>query len=157
MHRTIIAIGIGSALVTAAACGKGGGAGSGKTKTVDLGTTGFVVDVPEGWSVKTDMEGFYSFEGGRPKPQVMVSPLAASSVDDLAKQCEGQSDLVKEAIPTGGAFVSCKGPSKMLQGATTWKLEASIPKGENESFKCHLESDKDITVASKICKSVRKK
>ena len=138
------------------ACGKGG-SGAAKMKTVDLGDSGFVVDVPEGWSVQVPMKGFFDFKGGRPAPQIMVSPMKASSADEIVKgHCDGRADIKKEALPGGGAFVSCKGESKMMKGVTTTQIVAEIPNGE-ETFKCHLETDKDVETVTKICKSIRKK
>jgi len=144
-------------LSVVAACGKGGG-GAAKMKTVDLGDTGFVIDVPDGWSVEVPMKGFFDFKGGRPAPQVMVSPSKAQSADELVtSHCEGRTtDVKKETLPSGGAFVSCKGESKMVKGVQTTQIVAEIPNGE-ESFMCHLETDKDVETVSKICKSIRKK
>jgi hypothetical protein len=139
------------------ACGKGGGGDTAKMKTVDLGDTGYVIDVPDGWTVDMPMKGFFDFKGGKPSPQVMISPTKASPVDELATdRCEGRKDIKKETLPGGGAFVSCTGESKMMKGVTTTQIVAEIPKGD-ESFTCHLETDKDTETVAKICKSIRKK
>ena len=149
-------------LVVAAACGskdsdKGGGGGGGK-KTIDLGTTGFVVEVPEGCTLDAKMEGFFDFDGCRPSPQIMLSRMKASTADELEKsRCEGQTDVKKESLAGGGVLVTCKGPSKMMEGVTTTKIVAEIPKDDQSSFKCHFETDKDPTQVIDICKSVRKK
>src|SRR4051812_19409462 len=99
------------------ACGKKADSGP-KMKTVDLGTTGFVVDVPDGWSVEVPMEGFFEFKGSHSAPQIMVSHGKASSADELVtSRCEGRTkDVKKETLPSGGAFVSCTGESKMVKG-----------------------------------------
>lgn len=146
---------LGLALV--GACGKGGDSGP-KMKTLDLGTTGYVVDVPDGWTVEVPMDGFFEFKGGRPSPQVMISPTKASSADEIAtSRCEGRTkDVKKETLAGGGAFVSCTGESQMIKGVTTTQIVAEIPMGD-KSFTCHLETDKNVDTVSKICKSIRKK
>lgn len=146
-----------SVILAVVACGKGGG-GSAKMKTVDLGDSGYVIDVPDGWSVEVPMKGFFDFKGGRPSPQVMQSPIPAPTPDELAtNRCEGRTVQTKEALPGGGAFVSCKGESKMIKGVTTTQIAAYIPMGDRESLMCHLETDKDVETVTKICKSMRKK
>ena len=155
--KKLSAILFGLALV--GACGKkGGGDSSPKMKTVDLGTTGFVVDVPEGWTVDVPMEGFFEFKGSRTAPQIMVSHGKASTADEIAtSRCEGRTkDVKKETLPNGGAFVSCTGESKMVKGVTTTQIVAEIPNGD-QSFMCHMETDKDADVVAKVCKSIRKK
>jgi hypothetical protein len=153
--KKLSAVLLGLALV--GACGKGGDSGP-KMKTLDLGTTGYVVDVPDGWSVEVPMDGFFEFKGGRPSPQIMVSPSKADTADDIAtSRCEGRTkDVKKETLPSGGAFVSCTGESKMIKGVTTTQIVAEIPFGD-KSFTCHLETDKNVETVSKICKSIRKK
>ena len=146
--------------VVAAACGnkepdKGGAGGK---KTIDLGTTGFVVEVPESCTLDAKMEGFFDFDNCRPSPQIMVIKMKASHGDELEKsRCEGQSDIKKESLASGGVLVTCKGPSKMMEGVTTTKIAAVIPKDDQSSFRCHLETDKDVTQVIDICKSIRKK
>jgi hypothetical protein len=150
------------AFIVAAACGskdkdsdKGGG---GDKKTIELGTTGFVVDVPESCVLDAKMEGFFDFDKCRPSPQIMVSRMKASTADEIEKsRCEGQSDIKKESLAGGGVLVTCKGPSKMMEGVTTTKIVAEIPKDDQSSFKCHLETDKDADQVIAICKSIRKK
>lgn len=152
MNKTILV-----SLLFAVACGKGGG-GAAKMKTVDLGDSGYVIDVPDGWSVEVPMKGFFELKGGRPSPQLMQSPIAPPSLDELvANRCEGRTVQTKETLPGGGVFVSCKGESKMIKGITTTQIAAYVPMGEHESLMCHLETDKDVDTVSKICKSMRKK
>ncbi len=140
-----------------AACGKDGG-GAAKMKTIDLADTGFVVDVPDGWSAEVPMKGFVQFKGGHPSPQVMISKVKAQSADELVTSfCDGRTtDVKKEALPNGGAFVSCTGESKMMKGVRTTQIVVEIPSGA-DSISCHLETDKDVEMVSKICKSIRKK
>jgi hypothetical protein len=88
----------------------------------------------------------------------MQSSMSAPSVDEVvASRCEGRTVQVKEALPGGGAFVSCKGESKMIKGVQTTQIAAYVPMGEHESLMCHLETDKDVETVSKVCKSIRKK
>jgi len=142
------------ALILVAACG--GKKGS-DTATVDLGTTGFVVDVPSGWTVDSPMQGFYGFKGGRGGPQIMESQMAPGTVDDAAKTaCEGRSDVQKGAVGSGW-WLTCKGESKMMKGVQTTMIVARIPKDDKSSFDCHLETDQDPAMALGICKSIRKK
>lgn len=152
MNKTLLV-----SLLFAVACGKGGG-GAAKMKTVDLGDSGYVIDVPDGWSVEVPMKGFFEFKGGRPSPQLMQSPIPAPTPDELAaSRCEGRTVQTKEALPAGGSFVSCKGESKMIKGVTTTQIAAYVPMGESGSLMCHLETDKDVETVTKICKSMRKK
>jgi hypothetical protein len=139
----------------AAACGSDG---PGKLHTVDLGDTGFVIDIPEGWKVESPMKGFFDLEGGRPHPQIMISMSKANTVDELvaSSSCQGRTVVAKESLASGGAFVSCKGESRMMKGVTTTQIVAEIPKGD-ESIRCHLETDKGVDMVSQICKSIRKK
>jgi hypothetical protein len=143
------------AALCAAACSK---SGSTKMKTVDLGDTGYVIDVPDDWSVESPMKGFFELKGGRPHPQIMTTPEPPSTIDELAKStCEGQKDIVKETLPGGGVAVTCTGPSEIGEGRTTTKLAVEIPKGQHSSFDCIVESDKNIDLPTKVCKSIRKK
>jgi hypothetical protein len=147
-------------VLVAAACSKGGGgggAGSPATQTVALGTTGYVVDVPNGWTVESPMDGFFELEGGRPHPQIMRSPIKPQALDELVKsRCEGRTVLQKETLPGGGVLVSCKGESKMMKGVITTAFEVEIPY-DDKSWSCHLETDDDPAPAIAICKSIRKK
>ena len=140
------------------ACGKGGGGGGEKLKTVDLGSTGYVIDVPDGWTVDVPMDGFFDFKGGRPTPQVMTMPTHVNTPDELVtSRCEGRTkDVKKETLPGGGSFVSCTGESKMIKGVTTTQIVVEVPKGD-EKFVCHLETDSKADLVAKICKSIRKK
>ncbi|HTR49699.1 MAG TPA: hypothetical protein VMJ10_03265 [Kofleriaceae bacterium] len=154
MHKLIGLI----AVVVVAACGnksdKGGGAA--ETETVALADTGYVIDVPKGTTVEVPMKGFYSFKGARGMPQVLDSP-GARSPDDIANaECEGRTDVKKEKLANGAA-VTCKGPSKMLQGVTTTKILVDIAREPSGGFLCHLETDQDPSFALGICKSIRKK
>jgi hypothetical protein len=143
-------------LLAGGACGKGGSSGP-KTKTVDLGTTGYVVDVPDDWKLDVPMDGFFDFDGRGSTPQIMTMPTKVNTPDELAtSRCEGRKDIKKETLPGGGSFVACTGESKMVKGVTTTQVVAEIPKGD-EKFVCHLETDKDVDVVSKVCKSLRKK
>ena len=148
------------AFVLVAACGSKDkeAAQAAAKKTIDLGTTGCVVDVPEGCTLDAKMEGFFDFDRCRPSPQIMVSKMKASTADEIAtSRCEGQGDIKKESLPNGGVLVTCKGPSKMMQGVTSTKIVAEIPKDDQSSFKCHFETDRDPAQVIEICKSIRKK
>jgi hypothetical protein len=139
-------------IAIAAACGKGGG-----VETVPLGETGYVVDVPKGWTIESEMKGFYGFKHQHGAPQIMESPIPAPSIDEIVKsRCEGREVVSKEALPSGGAIVTCKGESKMVKGITTTQIATYIPYGD-KSFSCHLETDRDPADAIAICKSIRKK
>ena len=152
--KQLSAVLLGLALV--GACGKGGDSGP-KMKTLDLGTTGYVVDVPDGWTVEVPMDGFFDFKGGRPSPQIMTMHTKVNTPDDIAtSRCEGRKDIKKETLPGGGSFVACTGESKMIKGVTTTQIVAEIPRGD-EKFTCHLETDQKVELVSKICKSIRKK
>src|SRR5205809_251697 len=140
-------------LAVLTACGKKGS----DTATVDLGSSGFVVDVPSGWTVESPMKGFYSFKGGRGGPQIMESEMAPGAVDDGVKsQCEGRSDVQKGTVGSGW-WLTCKGESKMIKGVQTTVIVARLPKDDKTSFDCHLETDQDPALALGICKSIRKK
>ena len=159
MKQTILA------LVILAACSKGGNkdkAGGGETAPVDLGTSGYVVDAPKGWTVKSEMKGFYDFEDSghmaHGAPQIMESDMAADKLDDAVKtECEGRTDVQKGTIGTNGWWLTCKGESKMMKGVQTTKIRAVVPKDDKSSFDCHLETDQDVAQPLGICKSIRKK
>ncbi|HEY1557381.1 MAG TPA: hypothetical protein VGF94_21245 [Kofleriaceae bacterium] len=143
-------------MVIAAACGKGANKGV-ETETVALADTGYVVDVPKGWTVEVPMKGFYSFKGAHGAPQILDSPGARSADDIATAECAGRTDIKKETLPNGaGAAVTCAGPSKMVQGVTTTKILVDIARPTG-GFLCHLETDQDPASALAICKSIRKK
>lgn len=135
----------------------GTGGSSAVPPTPSLGTTGYVVDVPKGWTIESPMDGFFELAGGRPHPQIMVSPIKPPSLDELVKSgCEGRTEVQKETLPGGGVFVSCKGESKMMKGVITTAFTVEVPYGD-KGFSCHLETDSDPAPAIAICKSIRKK
>ena len=150
-------------------CGKSGGAGhtsggsASTTAPLALGTTGFVVDAPEGWTVKSPMDGFFTVKGDHQSVQLDVSHMSApSSADELAEQtCTGQSDVVKEPLKSGGFFVQCKGPARGVQvegkAITTTKIESVVPAGDGTTMSCRYETDRDPAVIASICRSLRKK
>jgi hypothetical protein len=147
------------ASVVVLGCGKGDKGDSKdapETETIALGTTGYVVDVPKGWTVEVPMAGFFEFKGGRPKPQIMMTEGAPESLDDLVKgTCDGRPDIQKGTL-ANGVWVACKGESKMIKGVQTTQIAVQV-KGEPKTFDCHLETDKDVDVPLNICKSIRKK
>jgi len=159
MKQTIVA------LVIVAACSKGGNkdkAGGGETQPVDLGTSGYVVDVPKGWTVESQMKGFYDFKDNghmaHNAPQVMEQDMAAGTLDDAVKgRCEGRTDIQKGTLPNNGWWLACKGESKMMKGVQTTQIEVVLPKDDKSSFDCHLETDQDPAQPLGICKSIRKK
>jgi len=145
------------AFVLLFACGKSS-SGKVELEAVALGDTGYVVDVPKGWTVEVPMSGFFELKGGRPHPQIMTAPAPPSALDELVKStCEGRGEIHKEQLAGGGVFVSCKGESKMVKGVTTTTFVVEVPKGDKASFDCHLETDQDPAPAIAICKSIRKK
>jgi hypothetical protein len=151
---------IAAALLAVVACskksGSEGGGGGGDTETVPLGSTGFVIDVPSGTKVESPMAGFYELKG-HGHPQIMESHSTAQSADEIVKTwCEGRTDVQKGTL-TGGAWVTCKGESKMMKGVTTTKIIVNVAKDAQSGFDCHLETDQDPAEALAICKSIRKK
>jgi hypothetical protein len=158
--KTIIVV-----LLAAAACGKsdksssgGGGGGGGETATIALGDSGFTVDAPKGWTVESQMKGFYDFKGGRGGPQIMESQMPPGTLDDAVKNdCDGRTVTGKDALPGGGWWLTCKGESKMVKGVQTTKILARIPKDDKTTFDCHYETDQDPALALGICKSIKKK
>jgi hypothetical protein len=166
MTKTKITIAV---LMFAAACSKGGdkdkgggGGGGGETTTVDLAASGYVVDVPKGWTVDSQMKGFYDFKDNghmaHGAPQIMESDMPAGTVDDAVKsECDGRTDVQKGTFGANGWWVTCKGESKMMKGLQTTQIKAVLPKDDKSSFDCHLETDKDPAAVLAICKSIRKK
>jgi hypothetical protein len=160
MKRSILFI-----TILAAACGSkkdGSSNGGGETEAVALGSSGFVADVPKGWTVNSDGPHFYDFkDGGRTAhnaPQIMESEMPAGTVDDMAKsRCEGRSDIQKGTLPGNGFWVTCKGESKMMKGVQTTTVFVLVPKDDKAHFDCNLETDEDPARALAICKSIRKK
>ena len=115
-------------------------------QTVELGATGYVIDVPKGWTVESPMSGFYELKGGHPHPQIITAPAPPSDLETLAKNtCDGRRDVRKEHLPGGGVLVACEGA-----------FVVEIPKGDRASFDCQLESDQDPATAIAICTSIRK-
>src|SRR5580698_1344266 len=119
------------AAVMLVGCSKKDGDGASKepaeTETVALGTTGYVVDVPKGWTVEVPMDGFFELKGGRNKPQIMMTQSAASTPDELVKTyCDGRPDIQKGTLPGGGVWVACKGESKMVKGVQTTQIAVEI-------------------------------
>jgi hypothetical protein len=142
-------------VVAAAACGK---KGSDKPKPIDLGSSGFTVDVPEGWEIDSPMKGFYDFKHQHGAPQIMESEMAVGNVDDAVKgQCEGRGEVQKGTLPGGGWWLTCKGESKMIKGVTTTQIVVRVPKDDKSSFDCHLETDQDPAPVLELCKSIKKK
>jgi hypothetical protein len=120
--------------------------------TVPLGDTGFVLDVPKGWSVDVAMEGFFRFKGGH-GPQISESETRAHDVEELAKEaCDGKTITVKEALPGGGAVVACKGKNA---GTDTLFIESEVARDADNSIHCLLETNIDPDQALAICKSIR--
>jgi len=143
-------------LVAVAACGKA----KPKTDTVEIGSTGYVVDVPLGWTVTTDMPRFYSLEGGHGGPQILeeTSGTPGTVDEDVKAQCEGRSDIKKDTLSNGGFWFTCKGESKMAKGVqTTVIVVKAVKDGGKGFFDCHLETDQDPATTLDVCKSIRKK
>jgi hypothetical protein len=152
--------------ILAAACGSkkdtGGSSGGGETETVALGSSGFVVDVPKGWTVDTPMQHFYGFKDGghmaHNAPQISETEMSAGTVDDAVKsRCEGRSDVQKGTLAGNGFWVTCKGESKMVKGVQTTTMFVVVPKDDKTHFECNFETDKDPVGPLGICKSIRKK
>jgi hypothetical protein len=153
--------------ILVAACGSkkdGGtsGGGGGETQTVDLGTSGFVVDVPKGWTVETPMPNSYDFKDNghmaHGAPQIMEMQMPVGSLDETVKgRCEGRSDVQKGTLPGNGFWATCKGESKMMKGVQTTEIVAAVPKDDKTHFACDVETDKDPAGPLAICKSIRKK
>jgi|HubBroStandDraft_5_1064220.scaffolds.fasta_scaffold401139_2 hypothetical protein len=138
-----------------AACGKK----QHELAPLDLGTTGYVVDAPKGWTVDSQMKGFYSFKGGH-GPQIMESSLGVSPVDEVKQHhCGSRTVVDSGTLSNGGVFVACKGESEMLKGTTTTMIVVHVPYagGDMKSLSCNYETDSDPTDALAICKSMRKK
>ena len=150
LTRTILA---GLAL---AACGKGG---TKEMAPLELGTSGYVVDAPKGWTVESMMKGFYDFKDEK-APQIMESSASVSSVEEIVKgHCDGRTVVDKGTLPAGGVFVACKGESHMMKGVTTTVIIAEVPfsGGDTKSLSCHYETDADPAASLALCKSMRKK
>src|SRR5262245_60857030 len=140
------------------ACGKKGGAPA--TETKPLGDSGFVVDAPKSWTVDSPMKGFYGFGKATVLQIMQSSSPPPANVDELVeRKCKDQNDVTKESLPSGGFFVQCKGPSKMIKGFTTTKIQAVIPTKDGQSIECGLETDKDdeVKTAAGVCRSLRLK
>jgi len=145
------------AAATVAACGK---SKKPETAPADIGSTGYVVDVPAGWTVKMDMDRFYSVEGaGGSGPQIIDQPSGSpGTLDvDIKNLCDGRTDVHKDAIGKSGYWYTCKGESKMMKGVVTTKIAAIVPRDGQGFFDCHLETDEDPAQALAICKSIHKK
>ena len=155
------------ALVAIGAChkkssGQAPAAGDGKPQTLPIGDTGFVVDVPAGWSLKENQKGMFVASGGTGNAHRVVhveeAAFAASKPDELAgTACDGRKVATSEALPTGGAVLTCTSASTAVQGVTMTLVTASIPRDANSSFSCFDETDQDPAPLVAVCKSIRKK
>jgi hypothetical protein len=156
--------------ILAAACGskkdKGGSSsGGGETQTVDLGTSGFVVDIPKGWTVDTSRQGWYDFkEGGQiayGAPHIMempgqidaVNPDHPDLVSMIESRCSHLSDVQKGTLPGSGFWVTCSDTERRM----LTEVFAVVPEDEKKHFECSAETDKDPASPLAICKSIRKK
>lgn len=148
---------VGLCLIVACKSGKSTGGDGDKMKTIDVGDTGFTIEVPADWTIETPMKGFYGFKPGRGTPQIMEFSGSPETPEGMAAQhCEGRTVTRQETLGNGGVLVSCKGPSKMMQGVTTTKVVVEVPAG-NVSLRCHYETDHLAGLIEKVCSSLRKK
>jgi hypothetical protein len=154
-----------AALVVAAACGKGSGSSSEKIETKPIGKTGFVVDAPADWTVKQEMDVFYTAKGPGHGDEAQIAadwPMPSSLDEMVSSACgkEPQQDVKKENLPGGGFYVQCKGPSKGIQikGQTiiTTKIQSSVPMGSGKAIRCSWETDRDAATIAAVCRSLRK-
>jgi hypothetical protein len=132
-----------------------------KMKAVDIPTTGFVVDIPEDWSLEMrDM--FAKLIGGRPglAPIVEIAPFAARTPDELADaKCKDGTDIKKETLPSGAAFVTCRRPSRIVQGDVVSEYAVEVAVDADRSIHC-FGSDSTDEIAKlpiQICTSIRPK
>jgi hypothetical protein len=109
-----------------AACGSKSGGGGGDTATIPRGDTGFTVDAPKGWSIESKIKGFYEVKGDSGGPVIMESSSALralrarslDTLDDAVKVwCSGRTVTGKDNLPGGGYWLTCKGETKMMEGA----------------------------------------
>ncbi len=143
-----------------AAC-KGGG---GKPESKAIGDSGFVVDAPASWSVKTDMKDFYTVAAERKHDgwvQVMVGDgSGAASLDDLVKSagCDDAGKAIKETTPAGTLYVQCEGTGAMIddKAIKVTKIVAEAKNGDRHAS-CHMDTDHEVDVVAAVCKSLRKK
>jgi len=145
-----------SCLLVVVACGQDDGARP-RLCPVALGHSGFVVDVPAGWTVKSPIDGIYQLVGGAPAPQIIWwLGKMPTRVELRSDTCRGHQMIEEQALPGGGLFVTCKGPSAIMKGVITTKAVAMLPNG-TESMRCQLETDGAADVPIRICRSLRKR
>jgi hypothetical protein len=134
-----------------------------KHEVADIGSSGYVLDVPSGGKVATEMDRFYSVKDGNDRTvvQVVDSQSSGGSVDDEVKsRCAGRSEINKGTIGSNGYWYSCKGASNVIKGSkiVTTLIGAVVPHDDGKgAFECNQETDKDPEPALTACKSIRKK
>jgi hypothetical protein len=143
-----------------AAC-KGGG---GKPEAKPLGDSGFVVDAPSSWTVKSEMKDHYSVEADRRRDGfvgVMVNDgSGAASLDDYVKSagCDDATKAIKEKTAAGTLYVQCEAVAGTMDGKPikATRVMAQATDGKRVAL-CHIDSDHDIDTVAAVCKSLRKK
>lgn len=143
-----------------AACSKSGG----KPEAKPLGDSGFIIDAPASWTVKSEMKDFYSVAAERRHDgwvQVMVGDGAgAASLDELVKSagCDDPAKAKTETTPAGTLFAQCEGTGGTIDGKPikVTKIIAEAKAG-NRYANCHIDTDHEVDLVATVCKSLRKK
>jgi hypothetical protein len=136
----------------------------GKTKleTKPIADSGFVIDLPSDWSVKSDMKDFYTVGSGEHGTSIQVivhdGDSMPSSLDELATSCAKPDKATKESLPGGVMFMSCEAKVAEIKGKPVMatKISALAP-GDKKIAECSLATDKDVDLVESVCKSLRKK
>jgi hypothetical protein len=137
-----------------------GGGGDGKPQTLAIGDSGFVVDVPAGWTLNEDRKGMYTVKlPTHHGLHIEEETFPASKPEELAEPCQerGRTIATSEALPSGGAVVTCKGESTVAKGVMMTMVHVSIVKDAKSSFSCFIDTEDDPAAVLGVCKSIRKK
>ncbi len=155
-HLAMIAT---AAMFSLVACGKAGP----ELATQPIASSGLVVDLPSGWTVKTDSDRSYSLQPAGDDGmsiQVVVhhSPMPAS-LDELVQHsfCEDATKATKASLPGGGMFVQCDVKAARINNKDVMapKVSVVVPAGDGTA-ECRFTTDKDIATVAAICKTLRK-
>jgi hypothetical protein len=131
----------------------------GATQTIPIGSTGFVVDVPAGWTMQESMAGIYEFRlaDGHPGGPMIVEARDAppGSVDEHApRRCEGRAELQTGTL-TGGWWLACKGDTSASKDKQLTFILSEVASGDL-TVECAITTARPI-VPLAVCKSIRKK